>query len=108
MPQKMENLFSLVIFSRLKFIIIFQTHFFDILLRNYIDLERNVLRVGTWGNTKNGEERLVTIRSSLKNNLLKYLHYRKYVANQWHQTTPFKCRVGQHNQTFWTPLNLKF
>lgn len=46
-------------------------------LRNKdVDLERNILRVGTWGNTKNGEERLVPICSTLKNNLLKYLHYR--------------------------------
>lgn len=46
-------------------------------LRNKdVDLERNILRVGTWGSTKNGEERLVPICSSLKNNLLKYLHYR--------------------------------
>src|SRR5690554_5350940 len=46
-------------------------------LRNKdVDLERNVLRVGTWGSTKNGEERLVPICSSLNDNLLKYLHYR--------------------------------
>lgn len=46
-------------------------------LRNKdVDLKRNLLRVGTWGSTKNGEERLVPICSSLKDNLLKYLHYR--------------------------------
>ena len=46
-------------------------------LRNKdVDLERNMLRVGTWTNTKNGEERLVPICTSLKDNLLKYLHYR--------------------------------
>lgn len=46
-------------------------------LRNKdVDLKRNLLRVGTWGSTKNGEERLVPICSSLKSNLLKYLHFR--------------------------------
>ena len=46
-------------------------------LRNKdVDLKKNMLRVGTWGSTKNGEERLIPICSSLKNNLLKYLHYR--------------------------------
>ena len=46
-------------------------------LRNKdVDLEKNLLRVGTWGSTKNGEERLVPICSSLQGNLLKYLHYR--------------------------------
>ncbi len=51
-------------------------------LRNKdVDLKRDFLRVGTWGSTKNGEERLVPICSSLKDNILKYLHYRNMLPN---------------------------
>jgi len=49
-------------------------------LRNKdVDLDRNILKVGTWSSTKNGEERLVPICESLKENILKYLHYRSMV-----------------------------
>lgn len=52
-------------------------------LRNKdVDLDRNVLKVGTWTSTKNGEERLVPICNSLKENLLKYLHYRSMLPVQ--------------------------
>ena len=46
-------------------------------LRNMdVDLRADILRVGTWGSSKNGEERLVPICGSLKENLRKYIHYR--------------------------------
>lgn len=46
-------------------------------LRNVdVDLTNDVLKVGTWGSTKNGEERLVPICSSLKHCLVQYVHYR--------------------------------
>lgn len=49
-------------------------------LRNKdVDLERNILKVGTWCSTKNGEERLIPICDSLRGNLLKYIHYRSMV-----------------------------
>ena len=49
-------------------------------LRNQdVDLEQNILKVGTWGRAKNGEERLVPICNSLKDSLLKYLHYRSMI-----------------------------
>lgn len=52
-------------------------------LRNRdVDLERNILKVGTWTSTKNGEERLVPICDTLKDNLLKYLHYRSKLPVQ--------------------------
>ena len=52
-------------------------------LRNKdVDLNKNVLKVGTWSSTKNGEERLVPICNSLKENLLKYLHYRSMLPVQ--------------------------
>jgi len=66
-------------------------------LRNKdVDLERNILRVGTWGNTKNGEERLVPICNTLKNNLLKYLHYRNML--------PIKG-ITDAEHTFFVKLN---
>lgn len=52
-------------------------------LRNKdVDLDRNILKVGTWGSTKNGEERLVPICNTLKKNLQKYLHYRSMLPVQ--------------------------
>lgn len=46
-------------------------------LRNMdVDIERNVLKVGAGCSPKNGEERLVPISNSLKENLLIYTHYR--------------------------------
>ncbi|MGH2643923.1 MAG: tyrosine-type recombinase/integrase, partial [Chitinophagaceae bacterium] len=52
-------------------------------LRNEdVDLQRNILKVGTWCSAKNGEERLVPICSSLKDNLLRYIHYRSMLPLQ--------------------------
>lgn len=66
-------------------------------LRNKdVDLERNILRVGTCGNTKSGEERFVPICSSLKNNLLKYLHYRSMLPVNG---------IANVNHTFFVKLN---
>jgi len=66
-------------------------------LRNKdVDLDKNVLRVGTWGNTKNGEERLVPICNSLKEALLKYLHYRSMlpVKNITDSERPFFIKLN--------------
>jgi len=66
-------------------------------LRNKdVDVDRNILRVGTWGSTKNGEERMVPICSSLKDNLLKYLHYRSML--------PIKG-ITDAEHTFFVKLN---
>jgi integrase len=52
-------------------------------LRNSdVSIERNFLKVGTGGSTKNGEERLVPICSSLKDNLLRYVRYRSMLPLQ--------------------------
>ncbi|UAY55450.1 tyrosine-type recombinase/integrase [Arachidicoccus terrestris] len=46
-------------------------------LRNMdVDLKRNILKVGTWNGTKNGEERLVPICNTLKENLQRFIYYR--------------------------------
>ena len=47
-----------------------------------VDIHRGFLRVGTWGNTKNGEERLVPIGESLKSCIIKYSHYRNRLPVQ--------------------------
>ncbi len=52
-------------------------------LRNKdVDLERNVLKVGIGCSPKNGEEGLVPIGNSLKENLLKYVNYRSMLPIQ--------------------------
>ncbi|MCM4153603.1 integrase [Arenibacter sp. N53] len=66
-------------------------------LRNKdVDLDRNILKVGTWGSTKNGEERLVPICNTLKENLQKYLHYRSMLPVQ---------DITDHDHPFFIKLN---
>ena len=66
-------------------------------LRNKdVDLNRNILKVGTWGSTKNGEERLVPICNTLKESLQKYLHYRSMLPVQG---------ITDHDHPFFIKLN---
>lgn len=66
-------------------------------LRNEdVDLQRNILKVGTWCSAKNGEERLVPICSSLKDNLLRYIHYRSMLPLQG---------ISDENRPFFIKLN---
>lgn len=49
-------------------------------LRNMdVDLNLNVVKVGDHGRTKNGEERYVPICNSLREVLIKYIHYRNAI-----------------------------
>jgi len=50
-------------------------------LRNMdVDLSKNIITVGSWVDTKNGEERLVPICPSLKECILQYVHYRNMLS----------------------------
>lgn len=61
-----------------------------------VDIRRGFLRVGTWGNTKNGEERIVPVNESLKSCLIQYTHYRSMLPARG---------IEDDNHAFFVKLN---